>query len=75
VATAFVLVNAKVGAEASVLEALRGILEVEEAHLVYGVYDIIARVEAETAAELNHLVAFRIRRIDGVLSTLTMICM
>lgn len=71
---AFVLINSEPGAEGEVLAALGAIPEVKEAHMVYGVYDIIAQVEAETMQELKDAISLRIRRIDSVRSTLTMIC-
>ena len=72
-AKAFVLINAEIGAEAEVLGDLRPIPEVREAHLVYGVYDIIAFVETSTMQELKDTIGFKIRRLDKVHSTLTMI--
>ena len=72
-ATAFVLINAEIGAESEVLKDLKGIPEVKEAHMVYGVYDIIARVETETMQELKDAISWKIRRLDKVRSTLTMI--
>lgn len=72
-ATAFVLINAEIGAETEVLKELKGIQEVKEAHMVYGVYDIIARVETETMQELKDVISWKIRRLDKVRSTLTMI--
>ncbi len=72
-ATAFVLINAEIGAENEVLKDLKAIQEVKEAHMVYGVYDIIARVETETMQELKDTISWKIRRLDKVRSTLTMI--
>ncbi len=72
-ATAFVLINAEIGAEVEVLSDLRPIPEVREAHLVYGVYDIIAIIETPTMQELKDAVSFKIRRLDKIHSTLTMI--
>jgi DNA-binding Lrp family transcriptional regulator len=72
-ATAFVLINAEIGAENDVLKDLKAIQEVKEAHMVYGVYDIIARVETETMQELKDTISWKIRRLDKVRSTLTMI--
>ncbi|MCW3990392.1 MAG: Lrp/AsnC family transcriptional regulator [Candidatus Bathyarchaeota archaeon] len=72
-ATAFVLINAEIGAEAEVLRELKPIPEVREAHLVYGVYDIIAIVDTSTLQELKDTIGFKIRRLDKVHSTLTMI--
>ncbi|MGD2142759.1 MAG: Lrp/AsnC ligand binding domain-containing protein [Candidatus Bathyarchaeota archaeon] len=72
-ATAFVLINVEIGAEDEVLRDLRPISEVKEAHLVYGVYDIIAIVETPTMQELKDTISLKVRRLDKVHSTLTMI--
>jgi len=72
-ATAYILINVEIGAEGEALKSLKPVSEVKEAHLVYGVYDIIARVETETMQELKDAVSWKIRRLDKVRSTLTMI--
>lgn len=71
--TAFVLINTEIGSEADVLRDLKKVEGVEEAYAVYGVYDIIARVKAETMDKLKEIVTWRVRRLDKVRSTLTMI--
>jgi DNA-binding Lrp family transcriptional regulator len=71
--TAFVLVNTEIGSEADVLKDLKKVEGVEEAYAVYGVYDIIARVKADTMDKLKEIVTWRVRRLDKVRSTLTMI--
>jgi DNA-binding Lrp family transcriptional regulator len=70
--TAFVLINAELGKEEGILKELRSIDNVKEAHFVYGVYDIIAKVEADTMEKLKEIVTFKIRRLTDVRSTLTM---
>jgi DNA-binding Lrp family transcriptional regulator len=70
---AFVLINAEIGAEEDVLNELRKIKSVKEAYIVYGVYDIVAKVEAESMDKLKDMVSWNIRRLDKVRSTLTMI--
>jgi DNA-binding Lrp family transcriptional regulator len=72
---AFVLINAEIGAESEVLQALKKVGNVKEAYAVYGVYDIIAKVEAETMDKLKDIVTWNVRRLDKVRSTLTMIVM
>ena len=70
---AFVLINTETGSESEVLEAIRKIDAVEEAHMVYGVYDVIAKVKADTMDKLKEIVTWNVRRLDKVRSTLTMI--
>ncbi|HJX02537.1 MAG TPA: Lrp/AsnC ligand binding domain-containing protein [Candidatus Bathyarchaeia archaeon] len=71
--TAFVLINTEIGSEADVLKELKKVEGVEEAYAVYGVYDIIARVKADTMDKLKETVTWKVRRLDKVRSTLTMI--
>lgn len=72
---AFVLINAEIGSESAVHEMLTQIPHVTEAYVVYGVYDIVARVEADTMVRLKEVITYQIRRLDKVRSTLTMIVM
>lgn len=71
--TAFVLINTEIGSESDVLKDLKKVEGVDEAFAVYGVYDIVARVRADTMDKLKEIVTWRIRRLDKVRSTLTMI--
>lgn len=70
---AFVLINTEIGSEADVLKDLKKVEGIIEARAVYGVYDIVARVEADTMDKLKEIVTWRVRRLDKVRSTLTMI--
>jgi DNA-binding Lrp family transcriptional regulator len=72
---AFVFLNIDAGGEQEVLKELRNIQNVKEAHLVYGVYDLVARIEAETMDKLKEIVTWKVRRLDKVRSTLTTIVM
>jgi DNA-binding Lrp family transcriptional regulator len=69
---AFVFINAEIGSEDEVLKWLRKMENVKEAHLVYGIYDIVAKVEARTMDKLKEIVTSRVRRLNKVRSTLTM---
>ncbi|MEM4246124.1 MAG: Lrp/AsnC ligand binding domain-containing protein [Candidatus Bathyarchaeia archaeon] len=73
--SAFVLINAEIGSEDELLKELKKVPNVKEAHTVYGVYDIVVKVEAETMEKLKELVTWKVRRLDKVRSTLTMIVM
>jgi DNA-binding Lrp family transcriptional regulator len=70
---AFVLINTEIGSESVVLGALKKIDAVKEAYMVYGVYDVVAKVEADTMDKLKEIVTWHVRRLDKVRSTLTMI--
>jgi len=73
VPAAFVLINAEIGSEDEVLKELRAMEQVKEAYVVYGVYDIVAKVESETMDKLKEIVTWKVRRLNKVRSTLTMI--
>ena len=71
--TAFVLINAEIGSEEDVLAELKKMKNVKEAYVVYGVYDIVAKVDSESMDKLKESITWNIRRLDKVRSTLTMI--
>jgi DNA-binding Lrp family transcriptional regulator len=70
---AFVLINTQIGSEEEVLKDLRSLEEVEEAHIVYGVYDIVAKVIAEDINKLRDIVTMKIRKMKKIMSTTTMV--
>ena len=70
---AYVLITTESGAVDSVLATLKKMDSVEETYMVYGVYDIIATVKAETMDKLKEIVTWNLRSLDKVRSTLTMI--
>ena len=72
-ASAYLLLNVETGTEEDVIESLKSLQEVKEARMVYGVYDVIVRVETGTMEELKNVVSWTIRRLDMVRSTMTMI--
>ncbi|MGC8555633.1 MAG: Lrp/AsnC family transcriptional regulator [Conexivisphaera sp.] len=72
-AKAYVLVNTEMGKEEDVLRALKQIPYVTEAYIIYGVYDLIAKVESDSLEKVKETVSARIRRLEGVRSTLSMI--
>ena len=74
-ALSYVLMNVELGAEEKVLKEVRNVPNVKECHRVYGVYDIIAKVEADSMDQLKEIISWKIRRLDGVRSTLTTIVM
>ena len=71
--TAYVLLNTEIGSEKQVLKALRKVEGVEEVHNLWGVYDLIANIKAETMEELKYIITNRIEKISKITSKLTMI--
>ncbi|HJN58119.1 MAG: Lrp/AsnC ligand binding domain-containing protein [Nitrososphaerales archaeon] len=69
----FVLINADLGAEDDLLKDLREIEFVTEVFIVYGVYDIVVKIEADTLEKVKETITWKIRRLEKVRSTLTMI--
>ena len=72
---AFVLMNAELGSEDSLVSELKKLESVKEVYQVYGVYDIVAQVEADTMDKVKETITWKLRKINGVKSTLTMIVM
>lgn len=70
---AFVLINAEIGSEEEVLKELRKVEGVVESFIVYGVYDVVAKIRADTMDRLKDVVTWHVRRLNKVRSTLTMI--
>jgi DNA-binding Lrp family transcriptional regulator len=70
---AFVLINADLGAEEELVRELKSIEHVKEVYVVYGVYDIVAKIEADTMEKVKETITWKIRRLEKVRSTLTMI--
>ena len=70
---AFILINTNLGADAEVGDALRKVDEVKEVYGVYGVYDVVVRIEADTLEQLKATISSKIRTLENVRSTLTMI--
>jgi len=70
--TAFVLINTELGSETDVLKDVKKVEGVEEVYAVYGTYDIVAKVKAETMDRLKDIVTVRIRKVNNVRATLTL---
>lgn len=72
---AFVLINTMIGTMEDVLNELSQISSVSEAYMLYGVYDLVAVVETESMTKLREVVTGRIRQLDNVQSTQTLLVM
>jgi DNA-binding Lrp family transcriptional regulator len=72
-AQAYVLVNVESGSEDEVLKKLLALSSTDEAYVSYGAYDLIIKVKKDTMEELRETVSHKIRTINQVRSTLTLI--
>lgn len=70
---AYVLVNTELGQEAAVVEELSVVPGISSVHSLYGIYDVIVEVEAETMEKVKEIVFNNIRRLDSVKTTITLI--
>ena len=71
-AEAYVLVNCDLGAEEEIISGLKQIEQVMEVHGTFGAYDIIAKVQAESADQLREAITWKIRKMNKIRSTLTL---
>lgn len=71
---AYVLITTATGKENSVLERIRDLPELTEAHQLFGQYDIIARMETEDYDRLCDVVLQKVRSVQGVTGSRTLIC-
>ena len=77
VPTAYVLLNSDLGSDESIIAEAKKILSSEkniqfEIQGVYGVYDIVLKITTDTTDHLRSIITNKIRKINKVQSTLTM---
>jgi DNA-binding Lrp family transcriptional regulator len=75
--TTYILINSDLGSDMEIIQKIKDILNKEssvkyEVQGVYGVYDIICKITADSMDNLRSIITNKIRRIDKVYSTLTM---
>jgi len=71
-ATAYVLINCDLGYEATIIDELKHLDNVKEVHGVFGVYDILTKVESANVETLRETIMWKIRKMGRVRSTLTL---
>ena len=71
-AKAYVLINCDLGSEDKVINDLRKLEHIKDVVGTFGAYDIVAKIEAETSEQLREAVTWKIRKMDKVRSTLTL---
>ena len=71
-ATAYILINCELGSEESIIQELKNLDGIIEVHGTFGAYDILAKIESTTVDVLREVITWKIRKIDQIRSTLTL---
>ncbi len=69
---AYVLINCDLGYEEDIISQLKTIDGVKEVHGTFGTYDILAKVESDDVDKLRDTIQWKIRKLDRIRSTLTL---
>jgi DNA-binding Lrp family transcriptional regulator len=69
---AFILINTNLGTETALQSELKKVEGIVGVYQVYGVYDMVVVVEAESEEQLKDIVFSRIRTLKYLRSTLTL---
>jgi DNA-binding Lrp family transcriptional regulator len=72
-AKAYILLKAKPGYERTVVKELKNLPEIEAIDELFGEWDIITRVSVVSIDDLDALLSEKMRKIEGVTLTSTMI--
>ncbi len=75
--TAYVLINSDLGTDESIISKIKEILKDEKnieftTQGVYGIYDVVLKIRSDDTDILRNLITYKIRKINNVQSTLTM---
>ena len=70
--TAVVLLNTALDSQDDALEKIKNLSGVEEAHILYGAYDLIVKVNAPSIDKLKTITKTQIKQVAGVTSSLTL---
>ena len=71
--TAYVLISCDLGYEIAIIDELKQLANVKEAHGILGAYDILVKVESDSGESLRDTITWKIRKLNRVRSTLTLI--
>ena len=71
-ATAYVFINCELGSEESIISQLKTLEGIIEVHGTFGAYDILAKIESSTVEALRETITWKIRKIEKIRSTLTL---
>lgn len=70
--SAYVMISTELGSEEQVTKALEALPQIKETYTVYGIYDLIIRVEFADRQELSEIIIRKIRGTPGIKNTITL---
>jgi len=71
-AEAYSLIYCEIGSEEQVITALKTIDGIKAVLGTFGAYDILAKIESVQVEDLRETITWKIRKIDKIRSTLTL---
>jgi len=69
---AYVMISTEIGSEEQVVTELKVLPQIRETYMVYGIYDVITKVEFVDRKELSEIIIKKIRGIHGIKNTITL---
>jgi len=72
VVSAYVLINCDIGSEEDVISHLKTIDGVKEVLGTFGAYDVVAKIESDDKETLRDIITWKIRKMERIRSTLTL---
>jgi DNA-binding Lrp family transcriptional regulator len=70
--SAMVLVRIDNADQSKVLESIKQLKGVEEAHALWGIYDLMVKITANSIERLKEIIRTNLRQMVGVANTLTL---
>lgn len=70
--SAYVMISTELGSEEQVVKALETLPQIKETYIVYGIYDLITRVEFADKQELSEIIIRKIRGTPRIRNTITL---
>jgi DNA-binding Lrp family transcriptional regulator len=68
------MINCEMGAEGAIVDGVKAIDYVKEVSGVFGNYDIVVKLECSNIEELRDIITTKIRHMDQVRCTTTLMC-
>ena len=73
--TAYVLISCDLGFDVEIIDEIKQLEDVKEVRGVFGAYDILVKLESANVETLRETIMWKIRKLNRVRSTLTLMAM